>query len=368
MSTVSVSRVFNFSAGPAALPLPVLEQVRDELLALPGAGASILEISHRCAEFDAILEDALQRLAALMNLPDSHQILFLQGGAILQNSMVPQNLLVDSGQTADYLVTGSWGKKSAAEVHRFGKLNVAYNGSASGYQTVPGPADFQLTPGSAYCHITYNETIQGVQFPREPETGDVPLVADRSSDMLSQPLDVSRYGLIYACAQKNLGVAGVTMVVIDKSLLERCNDRLPSYLNYANHAEAGSRYNTPPTFGIYVLGLIARWLQEEIGGLERMQEINESKAARLYQVIDQHSGFYQGHAQPDCRSRMNVVFKTPSQELDARFVSEAQQHSLASLKGHRSVGGIRASIYNAMPVEGVDALAQFMIDFAQKNG
>ena len=276
MSTsTAVSRVFNFSAGPAVLPLPVLQQIQDEMLSLPGVGSSVLEISHRGASFDAIIEDAYNRIRTLANVPDSHEILFLQGGAALQNVMIAMNLLTGPSQTADYIVTGSWGKKSSEEVHRFGKLNVAWNGSGSKFSRLPAQHELQLTPDAAYVHLTSNETIQGVQFKQLPDTAGVPIVADKSSDIFSAPIDVSNYGLIYACAQKNAGIAGVTVVIMEKQLLERCSDRLPSYLNYAKHAKEGSRFNTPPTFAIYVTGLVCKWLQEEMGGLEHVAKLNQ---------------------------------------------------------------------------------------------
>jgi phosphoserine aminotransferase len=369
MSTETVTqRAFNFSAGPAVLPEVVLEQIRDEIVCLPGVGSSILEISHRGAHFGGIINDARDRLRAVLAVPESHEILFLQGGACLQNAMIPANLLVDDQQTADYVVTGSWGKKSASEVHRFGKLNVAWTGEPENFCRVPETAELQPGDKAAYLHFTSNETIQGVQFRSEPESAGAPLVADMSSDLLSRPVDVSRYGLFYACAQKNAGIAGLTVVVLDRELLDRCSDRLPLYLNYAKHSAAQSMANTPPTFAVYVLGLVCRWLQDEIGGLTAMQAINEKKSAMLYQVIDQSEGFYRGHARSSDRSRMNVVFTTPNPDLDSRFVQLAATENMTALKGHRSLGGIRASIYNAMPVQGVETLARFMKDFAEANG
>ncbi|MFK7770302.1 MAG: 3-phosphoserine/phosphohydroxythreonine transaminase [Mariniblastus sp.] len=368
MTTTSISRVFNFSAGPATLPLTVLEQVQNELLALPGAGASVLEISHRSKDFDVILEDATSRIAQLVNLPDTHEVLFLQGGSALQNAMMPMNFLTDNSQTADYIVTGAWGKKSAAEVSRFGNLNVAFDGSDSNFSSVPAQDQLNLTPDAAYCHLTSNETIQGVQYHNLPELGNVPLVVDKSSDMFADPIDVAKYGMIYACAQKNAGIAGVTVIIINKELMKRSGDRVPSYLDYAKHSKGGSRFNTPPTFAIYVTGLVCKWLQEEMGGLAEVKKFNDAKAKLLYDVVDQSAGFYQGHAATDDRSIMNVVFKMASDETDEKFLDEAANEGMTSLKGHRSLGGIRASIYNAMPIEGVQALAQFMTDFAQKNG
>lgn len=368
MTTTDVSRVLNFSAGPATLPLPVLEQIQEELLSLPGAGASVMEISHRSQDFDRVLEDAQTRIGRLLSLPESHEVLFVQGGSALQNVMIPANLLTEQSQTADYLITGAWGKKSAAEVHHYGQLNVAYDGSEHQYSRLPQVDELKLSANAAYCHLTSNETIHGVQFGQLPDTGSVPIVADKSSDLFCEPINVSDYGLIYACAQKNAGIAGVTLLVIEKSLLERSGDRLPSYLSFAKHSAGGSRFNTPPTFAIYVTGLVCKWLEEEMGGLEQMRDINRNKASMLYEVIDAHSEFYLGHAARDCRSIMNVVFKLTTDELNAQFLSEATDAGMCTLKGHRSLGGIRASIYNAMPVEGVQSLAQFMQDFATRNG
>ncbi len=360
-------RIFNFSAGPAVLPLPVLEHAQRELTALPGVGASILEISHRSKAFESILQSAKGRLTALLSIPDNYRILFLQGGARLQFSMVPMNLLSAGGPPADYVLTGSWGKNALKEAEKVGPVRVAWDGKASNYNRLPGEGELQFGPQAAYVHITSNETIQGVQFATEPETGEAPLVCDASSDFLHRPLDISRYGLLYACAQKNAGPAGVTVVIVREDLLSRSQDSLPGYLNYRIHAENDSLWNTPPVFGVYVLDLVARWLQEEIGGLEEMYARNCDKARQLYEVIDASNGFYRGHAQPGCRSVMNVTFRLPGEDLEKKFLVEAEGRGLSSLKGHRSVGGIRASIYNAMPVEGVTALRDFMRDFASQN-
>ncbi len=367
MTTSTVSRVLNFSAGPATLPLTVLEQIQEEMLSLPGVGASVLEISHRSKDFDAILEDAETRIAQLIDMPDTHEVQFLQGGSALQNAMIPMNFLTDKSQTADMIVTGAWGKKTAAEVHRFGNKNIAWDGKESGYKRVPQTSELNFTAGAAYCHLTSNETIHGVQFRELPNAGS-PLVVDKSSDMFAEPIDVSKYGMIYACAQKNAGIAGVNVIIIDKKLLDRCDDRLPSYLDYSKHSKAGSRFNTPPTFAIYVTGLVCKWLQEEMGGLANVAKFNDAKAKLLYDTVDNSDGFYQGHANVADRSKMNVVFKLKSDESDAKFLEQAANAGMTTLKGHRSLGGIRASIYNAMPMEGVESLVEFMKDFAQKNG
>ncbi|MEJ5252059.1 MAG: 3-phosphoserine/phosphohydroxythreonine transaminase [Armatimonadota bacterium] len=360
-------RVFNFSPGPATLPLPVLQEVQQNLLALPGAGASILEISHRSKTFEQIIAQAEANIRQLLNLPDEYHVLFLQGGASLQFSQVPMTFLRGSGRSADYMVTGSWAKRALAEAQREGGVRVIWDGKENNYSRVPKKGEYDVNPDAVYVHFTSNETIQGIQFPAEPETGDVPLVCDASSDFLSRPIDVKRYGLIYAGAQKNVGPAGVTIVIIRNDLLERVPDGLPTMLDYRVHAENHSLYNTPPVFAIYVVMLVTRWLLESIGGLEQMHAINQQKAQMLYDAIDRSEGFYRGHAQPDSRSLMNVTWRLPTEELEAQFVKEAKEAGLHELKGHRSVGGIRASIYNAMPIEGVRTLVEFMEDFRRRH-
>jgi len=359
-------RVYNFSAGPAVLPVPVLEQVQREMLELPGAGASILEISHRGGAFAAIIDAAEKNLRKLLSIPDDYAVLFLQGGSRLQFSMVPMNLL-GRGQVADYILTGSWGNDALKEAKKVGETRVVWDGKATNYDRLPDRGDLNLEPQAAYVHYTSNETIQGVQFPTEPGVGDVPLVCDASSDFLHRPLPIARYGLVYACAQKNAGPAGVTVVIIRKDLLKRSDPKLPGYLNYDIHAENGSMWNTPPTFAVYVLKLITEWLLDEVGGLEAMHARNLDKARLLYDELDRSEGFYAGHAKPADRSLMNVTFRLPSEELTNQFVAEAKKRDLHELKGHRSVGGIRASIYNAMPRAGVEALRDFMQEFRRKN-
>ncbi len=358
-----MDRVYNFSPGPAVLPLPVLEQAQRELLSLPGIGISPLEISHRSAWFEGVLNETTANLRKLLNLPDNYSVLYMQGGARLQFSMVPMNLLRGTGATADYIITGSWGSKAAEEARREGTVNVAYQGKSHNYSRLPAADELQLTPGAAYVHFTSNETIQGVQFQSEPEVGDAPLICDASSDFLCRPLPIERYGLIYACAQKNLGPAGVTLAIIRNDLLDRCADGLHSMLDYREYAKNHSLANTPPVFSCYVVMLVTRWLLEQ-GGLTKIQERNAAKAAMLYQVLDEYPDFYQGHAAPDCRSTMNVTFRLPNDELTRQFVADAAKRGLTELKGHRSVGGIRASIYNAMPVDGVEKLREFMLQFA----
>jgi len=360
-----VERVYNFSPGPAVLPLPVIEEAQRHLVALPGVGMSVLEISHRSKPFEAILAETKQSLTDLLGIPAGYKILFLQGGASLQFSMVPMNLL--GGKSADYVLTGSWGQKALEEAHRTGEARVAWDGKADNYNRLPAAGELKLTPTAAYVHVTSNETIQGVQFRDMPATGSVPLVADLSSDFLSRPVPVDRFGLIYACAQKNAGIAGVTVVIVRDDLLARAPDNLPSMLDYRVHAKNDSLANTPPVFAVYILSLICRWLKDDVGGLAKMAERNVEKAKLLYDVLDKSGGFYRGHAKPDCRSQMNVTWRLPSEELEATFVKEAKTHKLHELKGHRSVGGIRASIYNAMPVEGVRALRDFMVDFQSRH-
>jgi phosphoserine aminotransferase len=358
-------RILNFSSGPAVLPLPVLKTAQSELLSLPGVGMSILEISHRSKTFEEILARTEADIRALAGVPPNYRVLFLQGGASLQFAMVPMNLLAP-GATGDYLVTGVWASKAADEARKIGKVHVAATTKAEQFTRIPRAEEIVLTQGAAYVHMTSNNTIYGTQWRDLPSVGDVPLVSDTSSDIFSRPIDVSRHAMIYAGAQKNLGPAGVTLVIIREDLLARSPAALPAMLSYAVHAENGSLYNTPPTFGIYLLGLVARWLIEQ-GGLPAIAEVNERKAARLYAEIDR-SGFYQGTAQKDSRSRMNVTFRLPNEELEEQFVKESQAAGLDGLKGHRSVGGLRASIYNAFPERGIEALVGFMQDFEKRNG
>lgn len=361
-------RVYNFSAGPAVLPLPVLKKAQEDLLCLPGAGASILEISHRSKTFDAILAAAQANIRKLYNIPENYQILFLQGGALTQFALIPLNLAKGTGKKADYIVTGTWSKKASGESKIVGPTNVVWDGKEkSGFTRDPSADEYQLDTDAAYCYITSNETIEGVEWQSEPETGGIPLICDASSNVFSRPLDIAKYGLLYACAQKNAGPAGVTMLIIRDDLLERSGDDLPTMFNYKKLAAGNSMVNTPPTFAIYMLRLVTDWLLNDIGGLDNMFKLNKEKAALLYETIDASNGFYRGHADKAFRSIMNVPFRLPSEELDNKFKAEAQAVGLATLGGHRSVGGLRASIYNAMPKEGVEKLAAFMVDFAKKN-
>ena len=367
-ATAIAQRAFNFSAGPAVLPVPVLEQVQEEMMCLPGARSSLIEMSHRDKTFVDILHNAENSIRSLLDISDNYAVLFLQGGAALQFSMIPANLLRGSGKTAAYLQTGSWAKKAIAEAKKEGDVNVVYDSADSNFNHVPANSDYSVPANAAYLYYCSNETIQGVQFQSEPACpGDVPLVCDASSDLLHRRVDVNKYGILYACAQKNAGPAGVTVVIIRRDLIELGSDSLPGYLQYKNHANADSEWNTPPTFAIWVLGKVARWLQDDIGGLDAMEKLNREKAALLYQAIDGSGGFYRGHAKTDCRSLMNATFTLPDDDMQTKFLAEAAEHNLVNLKGHRSVGGIRASIYNAMPLEGVETLANFMNDFASKN-
>jgi phosphoserine aminotransferase len=358
-------RIFNFSAGPAVLPLPVLEEAQRDLVALPGVGMSIMEISHRSKTFDEIIARAEGGLRELMGVPDNYHVLFLQGGASLQFSMIPMNFLPKES-SADYIITGSWGKKALKEARREGSVNVAATMADGGFTRVPNDDELKLDAGAAYLHFTTNETIEGVEWKREPVAGDVPLVADASSDILSRPVAVEKYALIYAGAQKNMGPSGVTLVILRDDLLARIPDGMHTMLDYRTHVEAKSLYNTPNTFGIYIIALICDWLKS-LGGLEAMHRLNEDKANILYDAIDS-TDFYRGHADADARSLMNVTFRLPSEELEKQFAKEATAAGLDGLKGHRSVGGIRASIYNAFPRAGVEALVSFMKEFERKNG
>ena len=361
----TIHRVHNFSAGPAVLPVPVLEEIQRDLIALPGAGMSILEISHRSKTFESILAQAEADIRALAAIPASYRVLFLQGGASLQFSMVPMNLL-SPGATADYIDSGSWAEKAIKEAKRVGTVHVAATTKADSYTRVPAQSELTLTPGAAYVHMTSNNTIEGTQCRDLPDVGSVPLVSDTSSDMFSRPIDVPRHALIYAGAQKNMGPAGVTVVIIRADLLQRSQKTLPSMLNYAVHAENGSLYNTPPAFAVYALGLVMKWLRAQ-GGLDAIARANERKAAKLYTEIDR-TGFYRGTAQKTSRSLMNVTFRLPSEDLESQFVREATAAGLDGLQGHRSVGGMRASIYNAFPETGIDALVQFMQQFERTHG
>ncbi len=359
-----MTRAYNFCAGPAALPEDVLARARDDMLDYQGRGMSVMEMSHRAPEFVDIAEQAEKDLRELLNISDDYAVLFLQGGASLQFAMAPMNLL-GGAKKADYINTGQWSKKAIKEAQNFCEVNVAASSEDDGFTTAPEQSELNLSDDAAYVHYTPNETIGGVEFPYIPQT-DKPLVADMSSTILSRPIDVSQYGLIYAGAQKNIGPAGVTVVIVRKDLLDRAPSNTPSMLHYKTQADAGSMYNTPPTFALYLAGLVFQWLKEQ-GGLEGMQKINERKAKKLYDYIDA-SDFYRNPVREKDRSLMNVPFVLADDSLDKQFLEEAEQAGLLNLKGHRSVGGMRASIYNAVPEAAIDALIEFMDDFARKNG
>ncbi|HRC87129.1 MAG TPA: 3-phosphoserine/phosphohydroxythreonine transaminase [Thermoanaerobaculia bacterium] len=357
-------RVYNFNAGPANLPLPVLEEVQRNLLALPGVGMSILEISHRSSTFLGMMEEAEANLRTLLGIPEGYHVLFLPGGASLQFAMVPLSFL-PAGSSADYVVTGSWSDKAAKEADRLAKGTArrAWSGKAGGYVRVPAAGEVEADPGAAYLHFTSNETIHGVCFGDARPATSVPLICDVSSDFLSRPIDVSRYAMLYAGAQKNLGPAGVTVVILRDDLLSRIPEHLPTMLDYRVHVADKSNYNTPPVFAIYVVLLVTRWLLGEVGGLAAMLERNQEKAQLVYDAIDRSGGYYRAHAEPASRSLMNITFRLGDEEAEKRFLATAQKQGFAGLKGHRSVGGIRASVYNAMPLDGAKALANFMDAF-----
>jgi phosphoserine aminotransferase len=364
-TSTTTTRIFNFAAGPAILPVDVLEEAQRDLLALPGVGMSVLEISHRSKTFDEIIQGCEADMRTLAGIPDNYRVLFLQGGASLQFSMVPMNLLPPDG-SADYIVTGAWSQKAVKEAKRVGRVKIAASTESENFTRVPVQGELQLDPAAAYVHMTSNNTIYGTEWHRLPDVGPVPLVSDTSSDMFSRPIDVRQHAVIYAGAQKNLAPAGVTLVIVRDDMLKRSPSTLHTMLNYNVHAENQSMYNTPPVFPIYVMRLVLKWLLNR-GGLAAIEKQNVRKADKLYAEIDR-TGFYRGHAAKDSRSRMNVTFRLPSEELEKRFAKEATGAGLDGLKGHRSVGGMRASIYNAFPEAGVDALVQFMREFEAKNG
>ncbi|MBT8382987.1 MAG: 3-phosphoserine/phosphohydroxythreonine transaminase [Ignavibacteriaceae bacterium] len=359
-------RIYNFSAGPAILPEEVLKEAQENLMALPGVGMSILEISHRSKTFDDIINQTKADIKKLLNISDDYAILFLQGGASLQFSMVPMNIMPPKNR-ADYINTGAWSKKAIKEAKRVGDVNVAASSEETVFNRIPKQEELKLDSDAAYVHFTSNNTIYGTQWQNEPEAGSLPLVCDASSDILCRKVDVSKYGIIYAGAQKNMGPSGVTMVIFRKDLLERSSDALPTMLNYNTHVEKDSMFNTPNTFGIYIIGLVAKWIVN-MGGLDKMYEQNKQKAKLLYNFIDSSSGYYKGHAEKDSRSFMNVTFNLSTEELEKKLIAEALAAGFSGLKGHRSVGGLRASIYNAFPTKGVEDLVSFMKDFQQKNG
>ncbi|MCC7118549.1 MAG: 3-phosphoserine/phosphohydroxythreonine transaminase [Anaerolineales bacterium] len=359
-----VKRAHNFNAGPAVLPLEVLQQAQAEMLDFNGTGMSIMEISHRSKDFEAVIQTAETNLRDLLNIPTNYKILFLQGGATLQFAMLPMNLRASG--SADYVVTGVWGQSALKEAQKLGAARAAANTEKDGFTSLPTTLD--ADPNAAYLHFTSNETIHGVEFTSEPEApSGVPLVCDASSDFISRPIDVSKYGLIYAGAQKNAGPSGVTIVIVREDLLERTPANLPIMLDYRKLAENQSLYNTPPSYSIYIVGLVFQWAKK-LGGLAEIHKRNQEKAALVYKTIDESGGFYRGHAQTNARSLMNIPFRLPTEELETDFAKEATKQRLIGLKGHRSVGGIRASVYNALPLESAKALRDFMQEFQRTHG
>ena len=358
-------RIYNFSAGPAVLPVEVLEKAQSEMLSLNGIGMSVMEISHRSKHFEPILESAIGGIRELLQVPENYKILFLQGGASLQFSMIPMNFL-GAGETADYVVTGAWGKKAVKEAKRCGDVNTIFSTADSGFKSVPAQDELRFSENTNYVHYTSNETIEGVEFKYDLDGKGIAVVCDASSNILSKPIDVEKHALIYAGSQKNIGPSGVTLVIIRDDLIEKVPANQHSMLDYRALAENNSMLNTPNTWGIYIINLVCEHIKGH-GGLAEMEKKNEEKAKILYDAIDASDGFYRGHADKAARSLMNVTFRLPSEELEKQFAKEATAQNLDGLKGHRSVGGIRASIYNAFPKEGVEALVDFMEDFAQKN-
>ena len=361
-----MARVHNFNAGPAALPLPALERARNELLDFDGTGMSVIEHSHRGKDYDAVHNEAQALLRELLDISDDYHVLFLQGGASQQFAMVPMNLLSQE-KSADYVLTGGWSEKALAEAKNVGRVRVAFTGAEQKYTRIPEPSELDLDPDAAYVHITSNNTLFGTQWMRFPDTGKVPLIADMSSDLLWRKIDVSRFGLIYAGAQKNIGPSGIAVVIARKDLVEAGRKDIPKIFRYKTHADANSLYNTPPTFSIYLVRNVLAWLKEQ-GGLDAIEKTNRKKGEVIYGVIDEHEDFFLSPVERASRSFMNVVFRLPSAELEEKFLAETKKAGLVGLKGHRSVGGIRASIYNAVSLESVSALASFMRDFAKAHG
>ena len=360
-----MTRTINFYAGPSIMPVEVFEKIAAEMVDYQGTGLSLMETSHRSKTYDDVHNTAVSLLKELLSIPDNYKILFLGGGATMQFGMIPMNFL-GGGQFCDFTMTGTWSKKAYADAQKFGQVNVIFDSAASHYTTLTDAVSLQANPDAAYLHMTSNETINGVQWQDWPETGDVPVICDMSSDILSRPVPVEKFGLIYAGAQKNLGPSGATVVIIRDDMVDRCPDSLPIYLNYKTHAQKNSLYNTPPVFPIYAMKLVLQRMKER-GGLPAMMEHNREKAALLYATIDESDGFYRCPVDVKYRSEMNVVFRLPSEALESSFVAEATERQMVGLKGHRSVGGCRASIYNSMTIEGVQTLTDFMKDFALRQ-
>lgn len=361
-----MARAYNFNAGPAALPLEVLQRAQEELVDYRGIGMSVMEISHRSKEFEAINEETQSLLQELLNIPSGYKVLFLQGGASTQFAMLPMNLL-QTGKTAAFIHTGSWAEKAYKEAKLFGQAVLAASSEADQFTSVPSLSDIQMPDNPAYLHVTSNETIGGVQYRTYPQTGSVPLIADMSSDIVSRPIDVSQFALIYAGAQKNLGPSGVTIVIAREELLQDSPKSLPTMLRYSTHVENNSLYNTPPAYSVYMVKLVLEWIKEK-GGLQVIDQNNQDKTNLIYNTIDKSGGFYQGVAARDYRSLMNITFRMVNEDLEKQFIKESEKAGFVGLKGHRSVGGLRASTYNAVPYESCSALQQFMVDFQRRNG
>lgn len=363
---MSERKVYNFSAGPANLPVSVLKKAQEEFMDYQGSGMSVMEMSHRSKYYEAIITGAGENIRKVLNVPSNYKILFLQGGASLQFTMIPMNLLRGSNKKAGFITTGSWGKKALKQSKLEGETTVLWDGSSEKFTRTPQDSELAASDNLAYVHFTSNETIEGVQFKAEPSVKS-DLICDASSDFMSRQLDVSKYAMIYAGAQKNAGPSGVAIVILRDDLLVRVPENLPDMLSYKIHVDNGSMYNTPPCFSIYMVKLVAEWLLNDVGGLGKMEQLNQDKANILYSVIDESNGFYKGHAAVANRSTMNVTWRLPTEELEKKFIDEAKAVNLIELKGHRSVGGLRASIYNAMPQVGVEKLAAFMSEFKKKN-
>lgn len=363
--TTNNKRAYNFNAGPSAIPLSVLEKAQSELTDFQGTGMSIMELSHRSNDYETVHNAAIERLTKLYNIPENYEILFLQGGASTQFATIPMNFLTPETE-ANYVMTGSWSEKAIKEANLFGKTKISASSEENQYRYIPTLAQADVDQKDAYVHITTNNTIYGTQWQTFPETNDVPLIADMSSDIMSKPVDIEQFDLIYAGAQKNLGPSGITVVIIKKDLLEKANTNIPTMFQYKTHAKANSLYNTPPTFGIYMLGEVLKWI-EELGGLKAVAKNNEEKAALIYNVIDESNGFYVGHAEKESRSLMNITFRLKDESLEKQFLDEAKEAGFVGLNGHRSVGGCRASTYNAVPYETCKALSEFMTTFIEQN-
>lgn len=359
------SKTYNFNAGPTALPQEVLEEAQRDLLDYKGSGMSIMEMSHRSKTYEEVHNEVTSLLKELLNIPDDYHLLYLQGGASLQFAMVPMNFL-GKDQTAGYILTGSWSEKALKEAQILGNTKVIASTKENHYKHIPALSELHFSDDLAYVHLTSNNTIYGTQWKAFPDTGQIPLIADMSSDILSRPIDVNQFALIYAGAQKNLGPSGVTLVILHKNLLEKAEENLPTMLKYSTHAKNNSLYNTPPTFGIYMLGLVAKWVKKQ-GGLEAIFRKNEEKAALIYEAIDESDGFYVGHAEQDSRSLMNITFRLRDEELEKKFLEEAKEKGFVGLNGHRSVGGCRASTYNAVTLASCQALREFMFDFQKRH-